>query len=127
MLSFLCYSQFAVELSVTGGSYAYLRVELGDFVAYIAAGSILFEYIVAGASFARLWTSYFATLYNGEPNGFRIYVGFLATDYNYLDPIVADSWSTKGSSWFNFVTTIIHLVLIFILAHSLFNSFLKPL
>ncbi|CAL1402930.1 unnamed protein product [Linum trigynum] len=126
MLSVLCYSEFAVELPVAGGSYAYLRVELGDFVAYIAAGNILFEYIVAGASVARSWTSYFATLCNGEPNGFRIYVGSLATDYNYLDPIavavsfvvcVAASWSTKGSSRFNFVTTIIHLVvLIFILA-----------
>ncbi|KAF2310788.1 hypothetical protein GH714_017223 [Hevea brasiliensis] len=38
MLSVLCYSEFAVELPVAGGSFSYLRVELGDFVAYIAAG-----------------------------------------------------------------------------------------
>ncbi|CAN1249260.1 Cationic amino acid transporter 1 [Linum perenne] len=126
MLSVLCYSEFAVELPVAGGSYAYLRVELGDFVAYIAAGNILFEYIVAGASVARSWTSYFATLCNREPNSFRIYVRSMATDYNKLDPIavgisslvcVAASWSMKGSSRFNFITTIIHLVvLVFILA-----------
>ncbi|CAN1249261.1 Cationic amino acid transporter 1 [Linum perenne] len=118
--------EFAVELPVAGGSYAYLRVELGDFVAYIAAGNILFEYIVAGASVARSWTSYFATLCNREPNSFRIYVRSMATDYNKLDPIavgisslvcVAASWSMKGSSRFNFITTIIHLVvLVFILA-----------
>ncbi|CAN1164525.1 Cationic amino acid transporter 1 [Linum perenne] len=50
----------------------------------------------------------------------------MATDYNKLDPIavgisslvcVAASWSMKGSSRFNFITTIIHLVvLVFILA-----------
>ncbi|GKE11514.1 cationic amino acid transporter 1-like protein [Tanacetum coccineum] len=50
LLSVLCYTEFAVELPVAGGSFAYLRVELGDFVAYIAAGNILFEYVVAGAS-----------------------------------------------------------------------------
>ncbi|CAN1164518.1 Cationic amino acid transporter 1, partial [Linum perenne] len=126
MLYVLCYSEFAVELPVAGGSYAYLRVELGDFVAYIAAGNILFEYIVAEASVARSWTSYFATLCNREPNSFRIYVRSMATDYNKLDPIavgisslvcVAASWSMKGSSRFNFITTIIHLVvLVFILA-----------
>ncbi|CAN0921603.1 Cationic amino acid transporter 1 [Linum grandiflorum] len=125
MLSVLCYSEFAVELPVAGGSYAYLRVELGDFVAYIAAGNILFEYIVAGASVARSWTSYFATLCNSEPNSFRIHVSSMATDYNNLDPIavgisflvcVAASWSMKASSRFNSITTILHLlVLVFIL------------
>ncbi|KAK4858575.1 hypothetical protein QYF36_018686 [Acer negundo] len=52
LLSVLCYTQFSVELPVAGGSFAYLRVELGDFIAYIAAGNILFEYVVAGASVA---------------------------------------------------------------------------
>ncbi|WCJ24262.1 Cationic amino acid transporter 1 [Euphorbia peplus] len=87
LLSVLCYSEFAVELPVAGGSFAYLRVELGDFVAYIAAGNILFEYIIAGAGVARSWTSYFATLCNYHPNDFRVYAPSLAENYNYLDPI----------------------------------------
>ncbi|XP_037495689.1 cationic amino acid transporter 1-like [Jatropha curcas] len=40
MLSVFCYTEFAVEIPVAGGSFAYLRVELGDFVAFIAAGNI---------------------------------------------------------------------------------------
>lgn len=64
LLSVLCYTEFAVELPVARGSFAYLRVELVDFMAYIAAGNILFEHIVSGASVARSWTSYFATLCN---------------------------------------------------------------
>ncbi|GKA70032.1 cationic amino acid transporter 1-like protein [Tanacetum coccineum] len=39
LLSVICYTEFAVELPVAGGSFAYLRVELGDFVAFIAAGA----------------------------------------------------------------------------------------
>ncbi|XP_065846884.1 cationic amino acid transporter 1-like [Euphorbia lathyris] len=121
LLSVLCYSEFAVELPVAGGSFAYLRVELGDFIAYIAAGNILFEYIVSGAGVARSWTSYFATLCNHKPNDFRIYAPVLATNYNYLDPIavavsivicIGACWSTKGSSRFNSIATIVHLVVL---------------
>ncbi|KAG2688815.1 hypothetical protein I3843_09G112200 [Carya illinoinensis] len=129
LLSVLCYTEFAVELPVAGGSFAYLRVELGDFMAYITAGNILFEYIVGGAGVARSWTSYFATLCNHKPNDFRITVSSLADDYNHLDPIaiaisiavcVGACLSIKGSSRFNSITTILHIIiLIFIVAAGL--------
>lgn len=125
LLSVLCYTEFSVELPVAGGSFSYLRVELGDFIAFIAAGNILFEYIVAGASVARSWTSYFATLCNHNPNDFRINVSSLGEGYNHLDPIavaisaiicVGAVMSIKGSSRFNSFATIAHiLVMIFII------------
>ncbi|OVA06726.1 Amino acid/polyamine transporter I [Macleaya cordata] len=37
LLSVFCCTEFAVEIPVAGGSFSYLRVELGDFVAFIAA------------------------------------------------------------------------------------------
>ncbi|KAF7842175.1 cationic amino acid transporter 1-like [Senna tora] len=124
LLSVLCYAEFAVELPVAGGSFAYLRVELGDFVAYIAAGNILFEYIVSGASVARSWTSYFSNLCNHQPNDFRWNVASFSESYRHLDPIavavsfavcVGASLSMKGSSRFNSIATVIHfLVLAFI-------------
>ena len=129
LLSVMCYTEFAVELPVAGGSFAYLRVELGDFMAFIAAGNILFEYVVAGASVARSWTSYFATLCNHSPNEFRIHAPSLAENYNQLDLIavfvsfvacVGAAWSMKASSRFNTITSIIHLVvLVFILVAGL--------
>ncbi|MCD9640864.1 catalase A [Datura stramonium] len=125
LLSVLCYTEFSVELPVAGGSFAYLRVELGDFIAFIAAGNILFEYIVSGASVARSWTSYFATLFNHKPDDFRINVSSLAEGYNHLDPIAifvsllicaGASFSMKGSSRFNSVMTILHvIVMVFVL------------
>jgi APA family basic amino acid/polyamine antiporter len=120
LLSVMCYTEFAVELPVAEVPFAYLRVGLGDFMAYIAAGNSLFEYIVCGASVARSWTSYFATLCNHKPNDFRINVSSsLAEGYNHLDPIaivvsIAISFgaclSMKGSSrFFNSTATIIHI------------------
>ncbi|KAL5577363.1 hypothetical protein UlMin_019062 [Ulmus minor] len=88
-----------------GGLFSYLRVELGDFVAYIAAGNILSEYMVSGASVAWSWTSYFATLFAS-----------LAKNCNHLDPIavavsvavcVGASLSMKGSSRLNLFAAIV--------------------
>ncbi|PON54753.1 Amino acid/polyamine transporter [Parasponia andersonii] len=53
VLSYFISSLLAFELTVTGGLFAYQRVELGDFVAYVAAENIPFEYMVSGASVAR--------------------------------------------------------------------------
>ncbi|KAE7996088.1 hypothetical protein FH972_000836 [Carpinus fangiana] len=121
LLSVFCYTEFAVEIPVAGGSFAYLRVELGDFMAFIAAGNILLEYVIGGAAVARAWTSYFATLCNHQPNDFRIIADGLSEDYRYLDPIaivviaaicVLAVLSTKGSSRFNYIASIIHVIVI---------------
>ncbi|XP_068665449.1 cationic amino acid transporter 5-like [Aristolochia californica] len=87
LLSVFCYTEFAVEIPVAGGSFSYLRVELGDFIAFIAAGNILLESLVGAAGLGRSWTSYFATLINRDPDSLRIHVSQLAEGYNLLDPI----------------------------------------
>ncbi|XP_068655866.1 cationic amino acid transporter 1-like [Aristolochia californica] len=121
MLAVMCYTEFAVEIPVAGGSFAYLRVEMGDFMAFIAAGNIILEYLVSGAAVARGWTSYFATLINRHPDDLRIIVPSLAENYNHLDPIAVvvlfvigagAIFSTKASSRFNYVASIIHVVII---------------
>ncbi|KAK8516649.1 hypothetical protein V6N13_080743 [Hibiscus sabdariffa] len=109
MLTVFCYTEFAVEIPVAGGSLAYLRVELGDFMAFVAAGNILLEYVIGGAVVARSWTSYFATLCNHDPEDFLIIVNSMPKDYGKLDPIAVvvvciigtlAVLSTKGSSLF---------------------------
>ncbi|KAL8155756.1 hypothetical protein AgCh_000967 [Apium graveolens] len=87
LLSVFCYTKFAVEIPVAGGSFAYLRVELGKFVAFIAVGNIILEYIIGGAAVTRSWTSYLATLCNQDLDDFHIYASALADDYNHLDPV----------------------------------------
>ncbi|CAJ2677177.1 unnamed protein product [Trifolium pratense] len=132
LLSVFCYTEFAVEIPVAGGSFAYLRVELGDFVAFIAAGNILLEYVIGAAAVARSWTSYFATLCNKNPDDFRIIVHKMNPDYGHLDPIAVVAlvaiailaiFSTKASSVFNKIATILHLfVIVFIIVVGLINA-----
>ncbi|CAL0327798.1 unnamed protein product [Lupinus luteus] len=132
LLSVLCYTEFAVEIPVAGGSFAYLRVELGDFVAFIAAGNILLEYVISSAAVARSWTSYFATLCNKSPDDFRIVVNGIDPNYGHLDPIaivvltvitILTVFSIKGSSVFNYISSVIHVgVIIFIIVAGLINA-----
>ena len=114
---------------MSGGSFAYLRVELGDFMAFVAAGNILLEYCIGGAAVARAWTSYFATLLNHQPSDFRIHASGLDANYSELDPIavavialvcIFASASTKGTSRFNYVLSVVHIaVIIFIIVAGL--------
>ncbi|KAG2398756.1 Cationic amino acid transporter 1 Amino acid transporter [Vigna angularis] len=134
MLSVFCYTEFAVEIPVAGGSFAYLRVELGDFVAFVAAGNILLEYVISCAAVARSWTSYFATLCNKNPDDFRIVMHNMNPDYGHLDPIavvilalvcILAVCSTKGSSIFNYVASVVHtVILVFIVIAGLIHA--KP-
>ncbi|XP_072961417.1 cationic amino acid transporter 5-like [Typha angustifolia] len=87
LLSSLTYAEFATEIPSAGGSFSYLRVELGDSVAFLAAANILLEAVVGAAGLARSWTSYFATLIGRDPNSLRIYAPALSAGFDRLDPI----------------------------------------
>ncbi|XP_057971522.1 cationic amino acid transporter 5-like [Malania oleifera] len=120
MLSVFCYTEFAVEIPVAGGSFAYLRVELGDFAAFIAAGNILLESIVGSAAVARAWTSYFTTLLDRHPNSLRFHTN-LRDGFNLLDPIAVvvlaiaatlAMMSTRKTSYFNWIASAVNTVVI---------------
>lgn len=101
-------------------------------MAFIGAGNILLEYVIGGAAVARSWTSYFATLCNHKPDDFRIIAHSLPDDYGHLDPIavvvvsiicILAVISTKGSSRFNYIASIFHIVVIlFIIIAGLVNA-----
>ncbi|KAI3965988.1 hypothetical protein MKX01_010945 [Papaver californicum] len=125
MLCVFCYTEFACEIPVAGGSFAFIRVELGDFLAFIAAGKILVY--CRGSKCCPTWTSYCATLLNYKPDDFRIHVRALPENYDHLDPLAvvipiligtAACLSTKASSRFNFTAAMVNVVviLLFIIA-----------
>ncbi|KAJ6801182.1 putative cationic amino acid transporter 8, vacuolar [Iris pallida] len=126
LLSVFCYAEFAVEIPSAGGSFSYLRVELGDFVSFLAAANILLEALVGAAGLARSWTSYFATLLNRDPDSLRIHAPSLADGYNLLDPIAVvvliscstfSMFGTRRTSVLNYITSILGLAVIaFIIA-----------
>ncbi|KAJ7563139.1 hypothetical protein O6H91_03G098200 [Diphasiastrum complanatum] len=117
------------QMDHTGGSFAYLRVELGDFMAFIGAGNIILEYIIGGAAVARSWTGYFATLCNHSPNDFRIHASSLANNYNELDPVAVGIllitgalavYSTRHTSTFNWIASFVNMfVIVFVIVAGL--------
>ncbi|KAL6198962.1 hypothetical protein ACLB2K_028750 [Fragaria x ananassa] len=126
LLSVLCYTEFAVEVPVAGGSFSYLRIELGDFVAFIAAGNILLEAIVGAAGLGRSWTSYLASMINTNNTDFlRFRVSSLPEGFNLLDPVavvvllVANGIAMSGTartSMLNWIASIASaLVILFII------------
>jgi APA family basic amino acid/polyamine antiporter len=120
MLSVFCYTEFAVEIPVAGGSFAYLRVELGDVAAFIAAANLILESIIGTAAVARSWTSYLASLINKPSSALRIHTS-LMEGYNELDPVAVvviavtatmAILSAKGTSRINWVASAVHVVVI---------------
>lgn len=122
LLSVFCYTEFAVEIPVAGGSFSYLRIELGDFIAYIAAGNILLEAVVGAAGLARSWSSYLASMVDtSNPDLFRIRIDSFADGFNLLDPVAVAVLlfaygfamsGTKRTSWLNLITSIASSVVI---------------
>ncbi|KAJ8626794.1 hypothetical protein MRB53_020101 [Persea americana] len=132
LLSVFCYTEFAVEIPVAGGSFSYLRVELGDFVAFITAGNIIIESLVGAAGLARSWTSYFSTLINLHPDALRFHVPAFKEGYNLLDPLAVvvlvtcstiamlGTWKTSLLNWITSVVSA--FVIIFIIFASFINK-----
>ncbi|CAN1845265.1 Cationic amino acid transporter 8, vacuolar [Linum perenne] len=133
LLSVLCYTEFAVEIPVAGGSFSFLRIELGDFVAFLAAGNILLEGIVGAAGLGRSWSSYFASMINSDnPDFLRVRVPGLAEGFNLLDPLafvvlwIANTIAMSGTSrtsLLNWISSVLSAMLIvFIGAKGVFNA-----
>ncbi|RCV43543.1 hypothetical protein SEVIR_9G308300v4 [Setaria viridis] len=120
ILSVFCYTEFAVEIPVAGGSFAYIRVELGDAAAFVAAANLILESVIGKAAVARSWTSYLASLMNKPASALRIQTS-LAEGYNELDPIAVAviavtaalaMASSKGTSRVNWVASAVHVLVI---------------
>ncbi|KAJ1275590.1 hypothetical protein BS78_05G146700 [Paspalum vaginatum] len=121
MLSVFCYTEFAIEIPVAGGSFAYIRVELGDAAAFIAAGNLLLETVIGKAAVARSWTSYLASLLNRPASALRIHTSALPEGYNDLDPIAVAviavtaalaMLSSKVTSRVNWIASAVHVLVI---------------
>ncbi|XAR68213.1 hypothetical protein NMG60_11003265 [Bertholletia excelsa] len=132
LLSVFCYTEFAVDIPVAGGSFSYLRIELGELVAFLAAGNILLEAVVGAAGLARSWSSYLASMINPNSDFLRIRVDSLPEGFNLLDPIavvvlaaancIAMS-GTKRTSMLNWISSIVSSgVIVFIIIVGFIHS-----
>ncbi|XP_057472517.1 cationic amino acid transporter 8, vacuolar-like [Actinidia eriantha] len=125
LLSVLCYAEFAVEIPVAGGSFSFLRIELGDFVAFIAAGNLLLEAVVGAAGLGRAWSSYLASIIKSDTDFLRIRIQNFPNGFNLLDPVAVSILAitnfiamsgTKITSSLNWISSVFSsLVILFII------------
>lgn len=132
LLSVFCYTEFAVEVPVAGGSFSFLRIELGDFIAFIAAGNIFLEAIVGAAGLGRSWSSYFASMINTNDSDFlRIKVSVFSDGFNLLDPIavvvllVANGIAMSGTRRTSLLTWITSVISSFIIVFVIVVGFVR--
>eukprot|EP01018_Ginkgo_biloba_P012117 Gb_10486 [translate_table: standard] len=119
LLSAFCYTEFAVDMPVAGGAFSYLRVTFGEFAAYITGANLIMEYVLSNAAVARSFTSYLGTAIGlDNVDSWRFKIDGLADDFNEIDlPAVAliflvticICYSTKESSVFNMLLTVLHV------------------
>ncbi|XP_057755599.1 cationic amino acid transporter 8, vacuolar-like [Arachis stenosperma] len=60
--SALCYTEFAVDVPVVGGSFSFLCIKLDDFIAFLATENILLKAVVGTASLGHSRTRNISTL-----------------------------------------------------------------
>lgn len=62
LLTSLCYAEISALIPSAGGSFAYARVTLGRFGAWIVGWCMVTEYLIAGATVAVGWSGYATSL-----------------------------------------------------------------
>jgi amino acid transporter len=141
LLSAFCYTEFAVEMPVAGGAFSYLQITFGEFAAYMTGANLVMEYLLSNAAVARSFTSYAATAVGVlQPDAWRVEIKSLSPpgeythhlDFLAVAVVVALTFclcfSTKNSSTFNLVMTILHLVFVlFIIVAGFIKGNLKNL
>ncbi|CAK9211760.1 unnamed protein product [Sphagnum troendelagicum] len=122
LLSAFCYTEFAVEMPVAGGAFSYLQITFGEFAAYITGANLIMEYLLSNAAVARSLTSYVASAFGVlGTNAWRVEMKHFPAGYNQLDFLAVTvvvtlticlCFSTKNSSTFNLVMTVLHIAFV---------------
>ncbi|CAL5196831.1 unnamed protein product [Lathyrus oleraceus] len=130
LLSAFIYAEFAVEVPVAGGSFSFLRIELGDFLAFVAAGNLLLEAIVGAAGLGRSWSSYFATMVKNDSEFFRIRIDSFKDGFNMLDPLavgvllIANGFAASGTRKTSILTWITSIATTLVIAFIIIVGFI---
>jgi APA family basic amino acid/polyamine antiporter len=119
-LSAMCYSEYAVDYPIAGGSFTFMLQTFGEFPGWIAASNIVFNYVLANAAVARSFSGYFASLCNKDPTFFDVEGANHTLDFWAFGLILVLSlllcWGIKETKTFNNVVTVVHVgVVIFII------------
>lgn len=103
LLTGLCYAELSSLIPISGGSYSYSYVAMGEFPAWLVGWTITAQYIVASATVAVGWSGYF--------------ISFLSDFGLALSPVLTEApLSYSPETGWNFTGSIINLPAICLIA-----------
>ncbi|KAI8467780.1 MAG: amino acid permease-domain-containing protein [Monoraphidium minutum] len=122
-LTALCYAEFASEVVITGGAFAYATMMYGKFIGWIVGANVMLEYLLAGSTVAKGFSSYFTTLIGQKSGSLQFCVAACdnAKGAIIIDPIALGAvvvltlvmvFGVKESFWFNVGTVAISMLAI---------------
>lgn len=122
-LTALCYAEFASEVVITGGAFAYATMMYGKFIGWLVGANVMLEYLLAGSTVAKGFSSYFTTLIGQRSGSLQFCVAACdnAKAAIVIDPIALAAvvvltlvmvFGVKESFWFNVGTVAISMVAI---------------
>lgn len=122
-LTALCYAEFASEVVITGGAFAYATMMYGKLIGWVVGANVMLEYLLAGSTVAKGFSSYFTTLI-AQKSGSLQFCVHNCGDVNsaiIIDPIALAAvviltlvmvFGVKESFWFNVGTVVISVIAI---------------
>ncbi|RVU70621.1 MULTISPECIES: APC family permease [Lactobacillus] len=70
VLAGMCYAEFASSIPVAGSAYSYGNIIYGEFIGWLMGWALILEYMLAVATVAAGWSSYFNSFI--EPFGLKL-------------------------------------------------------
>jgi basic amino acid/polyamine antiporter, APA family len=113
LLAALCYTEFAVDLPITGGAFNYISVTFGELAAWSVGWNMILETLLSSSAVARGFSGYLCTLVGIETGTLLFEAGPLRLDplalglIALLTAVLAKG--TRESSTFNITVCSINL------------------
>ncbi|BDA47291.1 Cationic amino acid transporter 1 [Coccomyxa sp. Obi] len=117
LLSSFCYAEYAVDYPIAGGAFTFISLTYGELCGWITVANLILEYVLANAAVARSFSGYFANLIGKDSSFFAVTPNdSLNLDFWAFGLVLAATallcYSTRESSTFNLVVTVLHLAVV---------------
>ena len=107
-LAGMCYAEFASAIPVAGSAYSYGNIIYGEFTGWLMGWALILEYMLAVATVAAGWSSYFASFI--KPFGLS------------LPKAISGPFDPKNGVYFDLVAVVVVVLIALLLAQGMKSS-----
>lgn len=108
VLAGMCYAEFASSIPVAGSAYSYGNIIYGEFIGWLMGWALILEYMLAVATVAAGWSSYFTAFI--KPFGIK------------LPKAVSGPFNPKQGVYFDLIAVVVIFLIALLLAQGMKSS-----